>query len=80
MSDSVKRNAQWVRLGMHEVVTDKAGQVIAKILIGKLINQPNQHDQPIKAWVYGKHIGEYITPQKAKESAETWLRLGPPVK
>lgn len=74
------KSFQWIPVGVHDVVADDTGLVIAKVLMGPGKKAPNQEPVPAKAWVFDNYIGEYVTPHMAKDAAEKWLRLGPPPK
>ncbi len=73
-----EKTFKWVELGNYQMVADDSGMVLAKVLTTKNSFQPKQLPCPFKTWVYGKYIGEFVSSRNARESAEKWLRLGPP--
>ena len=68
----------WTPIGMHHVIADSSGRVVAKVLLTHEQHRPNCPPVPAKAWVFGKFIGEYVNSDMAKREAERWVRLGPP--
>jgi len=73
-------SVKWISVGIHDVVADGDGMVIAKVAVAGKRGHEIIIGGPVKLWVYEKYIGEFVSVEKAKTHAESWLKFGRPSK
>lgn len=61
-----KPAGKWIELGLHQVIADERGKIIASIFVGAA----TQPKMPIVAMVGNKEIGKFISASTARAAVE----------